>query len=206
MKKTLYLLLVALTSCTATNKTGQTQQLTPEETIKAFQDELQAFYTNPATSPYKENVADFKGHTFFTADLSYRVEAEYVPLENEKFFDLPTSNKDIQKKYRKFGLLKFQLKGESYELILYQNEQLMANPMYKDYLFLPFTDLTNGETTYGGGRYIDFQMPKGKTAILDFNLAYNPYCAYVTGYSCPIPPKENHLNTEIKAGIMLENE
>lgn len=196
--------MVLLLSCTAPKQMPKATQLSPTEEIKAFQEGLETFYRNKETSPYKDKVADFKGHDFFPIDLNYRVEAEYITFENEKFFDLPTSNKEIQKKYRKFALLKFQLEGKDYELILYQNAKLMNNPMYKDYLFLPFTDLTNGETTYGGGRYIDFRMPEGKTAILDFNQAYNPYCAYVTGYSCPIPPAENHLGTEIKAGIMLK--
>ena len=205
MKKTVfYIIIILLTSCTATKKSTK-KQLSPTEEIKAFQDELQSFYKNVETSPYRDKVADFKGHHFFPIDLNYRVEAKYSEFENEKFFDLPTSNKTIQKKYRKFALLKFQLNGKDHELILYQNAKLMTNPMYKDYLFLPFTDLTNSETTYGGGRYIDFRIPKGETAILDFNQAYNPYCAYVTGYSCPIPPEENHLEIEIKAGIMLKD-
>ena len=206
MKKTiLFGIIILFISCTATKEITETKQLTPTEEIKAFQDELQAFYRNKETSPYKEKVADFKGHDFFPIDLNYRVEVEYIRLYEEKFFDLPTSNTEIQKKYRKFALLKFQLNGKDHELILYQNAKLMNNPMYKDYLFLPFTDLTNGETTYGGGRYIDFRIPDKKIVYLDFNQAYNPYCAYVTGYSCPIPPEENYLDVEIKAGIMLKN-
>ena len=73
--------------------------------------------------------------------------------------------------------------------------------LYKDYLFLPFTDPTNGVTTYGGGRYLDLMIPATKVVQLDFNKAYNPYCAYSGNYSCPIPPEENHLEIEIKAGV-----
>ena len=72
-----------------------------------------------------------------------------------------------------------------------------------DHLFLPFTDNTNGVETYGGGRYIDLKIPAGNTINIDFNKAYNPYCAYSDKYSCPIPPPENHLDIEIKAGIKL---
>ena len=72
---------------------------------------------------------------------------------------------------------------------------------YKDYLFLPFTDLTNGDTTYGGGRYIDMRIPEKNTIILDFNQSYNPYCAYGGNYSCPIPPAENNLDIAITAGV-----
>ncbi len=72
---------------------------------------------------------------------------------------------------------------------------------FENYLFLPFTDLTNGNGTYGGGRYIDLEIPKGDTMVIDFNKSYNPYCAYNGKYSCPIPPKENDLNIAIKAGV-----
>ncbi|MFV9484298.1 DUF1684 domain-containing protein, partial [Christiangramia sp. ASW11-125] len=70
-----------------------------------------------------------------------------------------------------------------------------------DYLFLPFTDETNGISTYDGGRYLDFSIPEEKRVTIDFNRAYNPYCAYSGRYSCPIPPKENHLETAIPAGV-----
>ncbi len=177
--------------------------LTPEEEIKAFQQHLTSEYKDSTTSPYKSKVAEFKGHEFFPIDLDYRVEATFVSFENESFFDMPTSG--VRKpKYRKFGKLQFQLDGKDYELTLYQNLSSMKNPIYKDYLFLPFNDDTNGVSTYDGGRYIDFRIPDGKTTTLDFNQSYNPYCAYVDGYSCPIPPAENYLKTEIKAGIMLK--
>ena len=74
-------------------------------------------------------------------------------------------------------------------------------PEYADLLFVPFKDATNGAETYGGGRYIDVKTPKGNKVILDFNLAYNPSCAYGSDrYSCPIPPKKNFLKIPIKAG------
>jgi hypothetical protein len=88
-------------------------------------------------------------------------------------------------------------------LSVYQAEisLLEAFPEYKDLLFIPFKDLTNGRESYGGGRYIDIKNPAGKSAIIDFNLAYNPSCAYGSDkYSCPIPPKENFLQVKIKAG------
>ena len=73
---------------------------------------------------------------------------------------------------------------------------------YKDYLFIPFTDATNGNETYEGGRYIDILITdiSNNTVVIDFNKAYNPYCCYATGYHCPIPPKENALSVTINAG------
>ena len=89
MKKIiLFTIVVLLASCTATKKVEITKQLTPTEEITAFQDELQSFYRNKETSPYREKVADFKGHDFFPVDLNYRVEAEYSSFENEKFFGI----------------------------------------------------------------------------------------------------------------------
>ena len=84
---------------------------------------------------------------------------------------------------------------------IYQNLELISKPEYVDYLFVPFTDLTNGKGSYSGGRYIDTRIPPGKKIVLDFNKAYNPYCAYNGKYSCPIPPEENHLEVEIRAGV-----
>ena len=105
--------------------------------------------------------------------------------------------------YRKYGELKFSLEGKMLTLSVYQNLELTKKAGFEDYLFIPFTDLTNGDETYGGGRYIDFRMDqlKEKLVRLDFNRAYNPYCAYSKGYSCPIPPAENLLPVAIRAGV-----
>jgi uncharacterized protein (DUF1684 family) len=80
----------------------------------------------------------------------------------------------------------------------------MQRAEYKNYLFIPFTDATNGTDTYEGGRYIDLSIPdiKDTNVIVDFNKAYNPYCCYTGGYDCPIPPKENALTVAINAGEM----
>jgi uncharacterized protein (DUF1684 family) len=90
--------------------------------------------------------------------------------------------------------------GDTLQLTIYQNIDLMNQQGYEDYLFIPFNDLTNGMETYGGGRYLDVQQGEGDTLTLDFNKAYNPYCAYNPKYSCPIPPDENKLDVEIRAG------
>ena len=79
----------------------------------------------------------------------------------------------------------------------------MKEEGYEDYLFLPFLDDTNGEESYGGGRYIDCRIPEGDTIEIDFNKAYNPYCAYNENYSCPIVPRENYLAIEVKAGVKV---
>jgi len=171
--------------------------------ILAFQEKLTADYKNPDSSPLGAKATAFTGHDFFPIDLTYRVRATFEAYEQTDFFTMPTSG-DKETAYRKFGLLTFTIAGKAHQLTVYQNRALMRNPIYKNYLFLPFTDSTNGDTTYGGGRYIDMSIPKGKTVLLDFNQAYNPYCAYVDGYSCPIPPAENDLGIAVEAGIMLK--
>ena len=103
--------------------------------------------------------------------------------------------------YVKYGELTFSLEGKELKLNIYQNIELVKKKEYKDHLFLPFSDLTSGHETYIGGRYIDLKIPKGDTIAIDFNQAYNPYCAYNHKYSCPIVPLENDLQIEIKSGV-----
>ena len=84
---------------------------------------------------------------------------------------------------------------------VYQNQELIKQEGFENYLFLPFSDETNGIESYGGGRYIDLRIPESNKLIIDFNSAYNPYCAYNDKYSCPIVPRENYLRTRIEAGV-----
>ena len=84
---------------------------------------------------------------------------------------------------------------------IYQGEENMQTEGLEDYLFMPFLDDTNGTTSYAGGRYIDLRIPEGDSIIIDFNTAYNPYCAYNEKFSCPIVPRGNYLPIEIKAGL-----
>ena len=108
---------------------------------------------------------------------------------------------DRKPMYVKYGELSFVLKGESFKLNVYRNIELSKKEEYKDYLFLPFSDATSGKESYIGGRYIDLRVPKGKSIAIDFNKAYNPYCAYNSQYSCPIVPLENDLDIAIEAGV-----
>jgi TonB family protein len=108
---------------------------------------------------------------------------------------------------RVYGYLNFTLTGKSFRVPVYQSKEMMLNPEYADYLFFPFTDDTNGSETYAGGRYLDLRVPKeGDSLIVDFNLAYNPYCAYHSQYSCPIVPAENALDINVPAGVMYNEE
>ncbi|MCG8330791.1 MAG: DUF1684 domain-containing protein [Chitinophagales bacterium] len=138
---------------------------------------------------------------FFPADPSYNVQAKIELTPDAESFEMATYSGQTRP-YVQYGIATFELNGQEIQLAIYQSLKLRAMPMYRDYLFLPFKDATNGESTYGGGRYIDLKLSDIKEGQLDLDLnkTYNPYCAYSDGYSCPIPPVENHLDIAIEAG------
>jgi len=170
--------------------------------FEKFQRELNEEYKSPEKSPLSEKDRKrFKKHSFFPFDSTYCVKAELIVTEAAPFFKMPTSSLKT-KEYRVYGKLKFSLKGKAFEIPVYQSQQLMSTEEYKDYLFFPFNDLTNGKETYTAGRYISLYIPTGDNIlVLDFNQAYNPYCAYSDKYSCPVVPAENYMDLEIPAGV-----
>ena len=140
--------------------------------------------------------------SFFTINEKYKVTADLEETTNSKWFSMETSGA-IKKTFRVFGILHFSINDTTVTLNIYQSQNLMNIAEYKSHLFLPFTDITSGEETYAAGRYIDLDISdiKNNKLVIDFNKAYNPYCAYVSGkYNCPIPPKENQLPVAILAG------
>jgi uncharacterized protein len=174
--------------------------------VRAFQQKLNSEYQNPKESPLsKEALKTFKGHDFFPIDAKYCINATFIRTEKEKSFGMPTTTKRLAQ-HVKYGEIQFTIDGKLHRLNVYQSLDLMTNPEYKDYLFLPFGDNTNGSTTYGGGRFIDLKIPAGDKITVDFNKAYNPYCVYSDKYSCPIVPKENRLDAEINAGVKMTAE
>ena len=171
------------------------------EDILEFQRELNKEYKDPETSPlYDKDRKNFKGLDFFKPDTTFRVVAKFVRTPDALPFYMPTttSRKSTEAVY---GIAYFKINGKDYQLEIYQNQELMLQEKYRDYLFLPFSDKTNGNESYSGGRYIDLTIPEGDTILLDFNKAYNPYCAYNKKYSCPIVPKINTLDVAIRAGV-----
>lgn len=169
--------------------------------IQAFQNSLDETFRDPESSPLPDRFRkNFEGLDFFEPDTSYRTWARLERTPEALPFDMPTNTNDLARE-RLYGKLTFQLKGTTFDLEVYQSPELLSDPAYEDYLFLPFTDETNGGETYEGGRYIDLRIPEGDSILIDFNKAYNPYCAYNPSYSCPIVPSENHLPVEIPVGV-----
>ena len=146
----------------------------------------------------KENIHHLD---YYPANKQYIIEAKVEMLYGEKVFRMPTYD-GTSNEYIRYARLHFELLGNQHTLTAYQNVALFQNPKYKDYLFLPFTDNTTGSETYGGGRYIELDAStiKNDKITIDFNKAYNPYCAYSSGYRCPQPPQENTLFASIEAG------
>ncbi len=174
--------------------------------IKIFQKNLNKEYLSPKETPLRgSNFNNFKQHPFFPINLKYRVLADFIKYENTLPFEIPTSSGKT-KTYREFAKLHFNIDSTPYTLTVFQNVELSKKEEYKDYLFLPFRDLTNGHETYGGGKYLDLKIPNTNKIIIDFNLSYQPFCAYnATDYNCPIVPTENQLPIKIEAGVRYDD-
>lgn len=148
---------------------------------------------------------DKKTIHFFQPDANFKVMADFEKKENMPWFSMPTSGKML-KIFRVYGVASFSIHDTVVKLNLYQSQSLMNSPDHKEWLFLPFTDATSGKESYDGGRYIDLKTDDiiNGRVLIDFNKAYNPYCAYVSNvYNCPIPPKENQLPVAVRAGEMM---
>lgn len=193
-------ILVSIVSCSQKNTSKNPEQIAID-TAKTFQYEQNIHFADKKTSPLtKEDFITFSSLEFFPINKALRIKAEFVRTPNEKPFDMLTTTSRLAK-YVKYGIARFTIQDKKYQLTIYQNQKLKDKAEYKNHLFLPFNDLTNGNESYDGGRFIDLEIPKENTIIIDFNQAYNPYCAYNYKYSCPIPPKENFLDVEIHAGV-----
>ncbi|MCG9793426.1 DUF1684 domain-containing protein [Flavobacterium algicola] len=166
-----------------------------------FQKYLNEEYADASTSPLEpKDLEDFKSLDFYPVNESFFVTAKFIRTKKEKAFKMKTSTSRTPL-YVKYGEVHFVLNGKNFMLNLYRDIELSRNQKYKNDLFLPFSDLTSGDETYIGGRYIDLKIPAGDTIDIDFNTAYNPYCAYSHKFSCPRVPLENDLQVKIEAGV-----
>ncbi len=146
----------------------------------------------------KDHVPDAKYFSYKPALRLLASLEKAEPDEDMIFTTFEGTNKTLQT----YGKLHFELDNTVYHLLLFREGVAVGNPMANKYLLLPFTDETNGVSTYGGGRYIQVEQADiiDDKLWLDFNYAYTPWCAFAVDYSCPVPPKENSLNIKIKAG------
>lgn len=168
---------------------------------KTYRDSILAYQQNYINTHEVVGKDDRRYIHFYDIAESFRVTASFERIKDGKGFEMNTSS-GMQKHYFIYGLLTFKLNDSLLHLYVYQSESLMQTEKYKDYLFVPFGDATSGFESYGGGRYLEFYISdiKNNHVDLDFNKAYNPNCAYTTGYNCPIPPKENLLTVPVASG------
>lgn len=169
---------------------------TDEEYVAAIEEERKdkdEFMRTSSESPFKDR--DFGGLKYYPVDPAFKVMANVTYLDNKELVELGTSDGKVQK-YQKFAYVEFEIGGMRQRLTLLRQ----AGPGMQNVTFLAFADATSGETTYGGGRYLDISVKNARQIALDFNTAYNPYCDYNPSYSCPLPLRENILEVAIEAG------
>jgi uncharacterized protein len=168
---------------------------------KVYTDSLKKFQQKYVQEHEVVTGSNKKLFRFFPVNKKYLVRCSFEAVKDTVGFFMKTSGM-TRTKYYNYGKLSFTLDNTPLQLFVYQSQKLMNTPEYADYLFVPFTDATTGDKTYGSGRFIDLRLGdiKNNTVLLDFNKCYNPYCAYASGYNCPVPPKENRLTVAIKAG------
>lgn len=179
----------------------QAQNPESDEILRMRKLREEQFRTRSVSPLTAADFADFRGLEYFAVSDKFRVKAVFSESAEKKIFSFRTSTNSVHK-YMKIGDLKFEIGGAEFIVSAYQRYfEGYKLPDYAKDLFVPFKDETNGKTTYSGGRYLFLRMPQDGTTIIDFNAAINPSCAYGdSSFSCPIPPKENFLKTEIKAG------
>ncbi len=150
---------------------------------------------NPESPLSTEQKNELNALSFYPINIDYRIRAKMVPAEDRRVVEIPMTDGTIEK-YIKHSYAEFELKGEKQRLLLLQ----AVSEVDKRNFFLAYADETSGVDTYGGGRYLNLRQDGKSSVLIDFNLAYNPYCAYNPDYACPLPPKENIMNIAIEAG------
>jgi uncharacterized protein (DUF1684 family) len=172
---------------------------TPEDYIEKIEKERERQYKfirfnieSPLTEEQKRTFTEL---TFYDIDPDYKIKARLLPIENKKVREVPLTDGSMQR-YIEHSYAEFELGGKTNKLLLLQ----AMDETDKRNFFLAFADETSARETYGGGRYLNVRQDGKNSITLDFNLAYNPYCAYNPDYACPIPPKENLLDIAIAAG------
>jgi len=177
------------------------EELTPalqEKRVLEWRKERDQFFMTHVRSPLlPKDKASFKGLKYYAFNpkylLSGRIERYIFHIDNPKYYATFLTNKGTNKRYIRYGKFNFQMDGKSFSIEVYKS-------ILSDKLFIPFKDKTNGKETYEGGRYIDAEILTGYRMVLDFNMAYHPNCAYNDKFTCALPPKENFLEIEIRAG------
>ena len=194
----LFLIFALVAAITVTSCDNQNHISDYKKEIEEYREQVKDFFKHSEDSPVvdmTEKIIPF----YYEPKLEYKVDAFLEEFAEKDTLEMLTTQSDVRKMIR-FGELNFKLKDEKFSLTAYINIE------HPESFFIPFHDETNGSETYEAGRYIDLEITNNKKYLLDFNLAYNPYCYYNAKYSCPIVPDDNNLKTKIEAGEKSHNE
>lgn len=165
--------------------------------IETAREEKDRFMRTSPESPFADAKEAYEGLKYYPPDIRYRIIANLNPVEQKKTVVLST-NDGKEQRYVEYAYAEFKLDGVSHRLLILEIADMGPS---RGKLFLAFGDETSANETYGAGRYLDVTKTPGSSTIkLDFNLAYNPYCAYNESYTCPLPPRDNILSIPIRAG------
>ena len=165
------------------------------ESILAKRQETDTSFKNDKDSPLNdEQKKIFTSLSYYDISEKYKVIADFVINDTQQIIKMAITD-GSQREYFIYGKAVFKLDNKDLKLTVFKPVDLN-----KEYYFIPFYDKTSGETSNGGGRYVEPELLNSRTMEIDFNLSYNPYCAYNHKYRCPIPPSENNLDIAIKAG------
>lgn len=198
VKSIVYFLIVGiLFSCHTKHAVQQAE--TYIDKIAQHRIQYKADFLADERAPLQEE--DFENMHFYPADEQYDCACTFTRTPDANPFEMSTVSGNVQI-FTKYGIASCPINNELVKVNIYASKRTQSMPGYKDHLFIPFRDLTSGESTYGGGRYIDLKTGdiKNNRVAIDFNKCYNPWCMYSDGYNCPIPPTENHLAVSIEAG------
>jgi uncharacterized protein (DUF1684 family) len=166
-----------------------------EDILVKYREQKDEHFRKSIKSPIL-NKESFHGLSYFNPDSKYNVKAFLEFTKDTQLISIPR-NDGKQSFYMAFAIASFKIDDRLFKVTLYKlPDETGSRPT----LFLPFYDKTNGSSTYSGGRYLDLEMTNNTTMNIDFNYAYNPFCVYNYQYTCPIPPRENFIDVEIKAG------
>jgi uncharacterized protein len=186
-------LLLVLTGAACTLRPAEEDYPAKIAAVREAKDE--SFKNDPESPVPADKKSSLLPLTYFPIDENYAVPATLEPLAERTRIQVPTSTGKIRNMER-IGTLKFALQGKPMRLTAFVD---VDSPQVNR-LFVPFADQTSGTETYPAGRYMELDPTPTGIYVVDFNIAYNPYCYYSPEYDCPFPPKENRLAVAIRAG------
>ena len=195
MKKLIWILIPLAVILFFVSQSGQSNEAYEIE-IKEYWEEKHDFFRNSQASPFVQKGVPYKEVEFFPVNTKFKLSATLDRYTKREFVTLGNSD-GTTTKYLKFAKAQFRIDGAAHKILI-----LKALGFGNQYL-TAFGDETSGDSTYGGGRYLDLEIGKSDRVEIDFNKAYNPYCAYFEDFTCPLPPVENLLAVAIEAGEKL---